>query len=75
MTGMRPIYMKKRMNIKPKNLKIRKLARYCAICGKNIIIAVSPDKSYTGGHYFFKVKTEKDKQAEYWECNKGYKNP
>ena len=55
-----------------RNSKKRKLKRYCAICGEDLVIIVNQDKTYTGGHYFFKVETEKGKQAEYWECNKCY---
>lgn len=61
------------MFIAQKNAK-RKLVRYCAICAKKLTVIVKLDKSYIGGHYFFKVETGKGNQAEYWECNECYTN-
>jgi len=52
----------------------KSFARYCVICSKKLDITVYSNKTYTGGHYFGKIELGKKKKAEYWECNKCYKN-
>ena len=71
------LFEKSIITFKEKNFTLnrtRRLKRYCAICGKDIIIIVHPDKTYTGGNYFFKVETDNGKEAEYWECDNCYKS-
>lgn len=48
--------------------------RNCAICAKNMAIIVYPNKTYKGGHFFGKIEIGKNKKAEYWECNKCYRD-
>ena len=45
-----------------------KMNRRCAVCGKDISVVLFPDKTYEGGHYFFKLPDKK----EYWECDECY---
>lgn len=51
-------------NLQRKRTK-RTIKRTCVVCGKKIAIVVNPDRSYSGGHYFGKIPTEKD-EVEYW---------
>ena len=39
-----------------KKAKERKIKRTCVVCGKKLLITVWPDKSYSIGYYFGKVK-------------------
>ena len=54
------------------NLKIRNLVRFCVICEKRLQIIVNLDKTYNGGHFFGKIELDKNKKAEYWECDNCY---
>ena len=44
------------------------IMRNCNVCGKKIKVNIYPNRKYRGGHYFGKIKTEKNKKVEYWEC-------
>lgn len=56
------------MQVEMINKQIKeKIARKCAICGKDITVILYNDKSYRNGHYFFEVEG-----VEYWECPKCY---
>ncbi|OIO74368.1 MAG: hypothetical protein AUJ85_05755 [Elusimicrobia bacterium CG1_02_37_114] len=44
----------------------------CVVCDKKITVTVYQNRKYRGGHYFGKIKTEKNKMFEYWECPKCY---
>jgi len=46
----------------------------CVVCDKKITVTVYQNRKYRGGHYFGKIKTEKNKMFEYWECPKCYWN-
>lgn len=50
----------------------QQIIRNCVVCGKKITITIYPDEKYKGGHYFGKIKTEKNKKVEYWECSACY---
>ena len=63
------------MASKIKSKKSRKIKRKCLACGKKIIVEVFPDGKYLKGHYFGTLPalnkgTGKDKEIEYWECEK-----
>ena len=42
------------------NPKEQIIKRSCVICGKRITITVYPDRTYTGGYYFGKIKINKN---------------
>jgi len=48
----------------------KKIKRICSICGKRMEVLLYNNKTYQGGHYFFKLP----KKLEYWECEKCYQN-
>jgi DNA-directed RNA polymerase subunit RPC12/RpoP len=52
-----------------KKVKSKILLRTCAICGREIKVALYSDGAYRGGHYFGKLTPKK---LEYWECPKCY---
>ncbi|MBU2541949.1 MAG: hypothetical protein ABIJ23_01300 [Candidatus Magasanikbacteria bacterium] len=49
----------------------KRLKKTCACCGKEVNVIVYSDRTYRGGHYFFKIPV-KGEQIEYWECPKCY---
>lgn len=51
------------------NKKTRTLYRKCTVCGKRIRVKVYPDRHYTGGHYFNKLKIPMGK-GEYKKVGK-----
>ena len=62
------------MTTKLKSQKIRRLVRYCVLadCGKKLNVIVYPDRTYSGGNYFFKLRGNSGKMVEYWECKDCY---
>ena len=52
----------------PRKERERTMKRTCAICGKQLIILVAGNKTYSGGHFFGKMNLGNE-QAEYWECD------
>jgi hypothetical protein len=57
-------------------MELRVIKRKCLVCGKVILISVKENGAYKGGHYFgrmrFQINKEKEKEVEYWECEKCY---
>ena len=45
------------------------MKRACSICGKELIIQLKKDRTYSGGNYFGKLN-EGEIESEYWECDK-----
>ncbi len=52
--------------------KKENLVRNCVVCGQRIQITVYSNRTYKGGHFFRKLRLDKNKRAEYWECNQYY---
>jgi len=47
-----------------------KIKRKCLCCGKELIITINKNKTYSGGNYFFKLKIPGEKKTiEHWECD------
>lgn len=47
------------------------MIRFCAICGKKILVHRLPNRGYMGGNYFGRIGTKE--KIEYWECDECYK--
>ena len=45
----------------------KRVEKMYSVCGEQIKVLIYKDRTYRGGHYFFKIK-----DAEYWECPKCY---
>lgn len=61
------------MTSKTKNIKER-VTKSCSCCAKQINVILYSDRTYRGGHYFFKIPIKTGEKVEYWECPKCYWN-
>lgn len=59
------------MKISKNNSQNKTMIRFCAICGKKILVYRLPNRKYRGGNYFGRIGLKE--KIEYWECDECYK--